>query len=203
MIRRRAYSPWHIRRWIRFAIFRLRHPEVITEGFVFLGKRVTIQARTGYGRLILGAWVHVGDDTAIRCHEGTMRIGEKCVFGADVTVNGYLDVEFGAGVLIADDVYVSDFDHRTDDASRPIRHQGIVTAPVRIGPDVWLGTKSVVTRGVQIGRGAVVGAASVVTRDLPPYAVAVGAPARVVGTRLASGPDARRTARARGGQTAR
>lgn len=34
--------------------------------------------------------------------------------------------------------------------------------------------------GVHIGRGAVIGAGAVVTKDIPPYAVAVGVPAKVI-----------------------
>jgi serine acetyltransferase len=40
-----------------------------------------------------------------------------------------------------------------------------------------------VTAGVTIGEGCIVGAGAIVTRDLPPYSIAVGAPARVVGQR--------------------
>jgi acetyltransferase-like isoleucine patch superfamily enzyme len=83
-------------------------------------------------------------------------------------------------------VYVSDFDHRTDDITRPIKDQGIVKSRVRVGDDVWLGAKVTVTRGVRIGRGAVVGANAVVTRDVPDYGVAVGVPARVIRTRSSS-----------------
>jgi acetyltransferase-like isoleucine patch superfamily enzyme len=65
-----------------------------------------------------------------------------------------------------------------------MRAQGYTTAPIVIGDDVWLGSKSVVLKGVSIGRGAVVGAGAVVTRSLPSGAVAVGVPARVIGSRL-------------------
>jgi len=51
---------------------------------------------------------------------------------------------------------------------------------VSLGNDVWLGAGVVVARGVKIGDGAVVGANSVVTKDVPPYAVVVGAPARII-----------------------
>ena len=61
-----------------------------------------------------------------------------------------------------------------------IKDQGIAKGRVRVGGDVWLSVGTVVTRGVVIGAGTVVGANSVVTRDLPPYSVAVGAPARVI-----------------------
>ena len=49
-----------------------------------------------------------------------------------------------------------------------------------IGNDVWIGVGAIILRGVTIGNGAVIGANSVVTKDIPPYAVAVGSPARVV-----------------------
>ena len=47
-------------RYWRFMVFRLRNPHIVTEGFVFLGRRVEVYARRGYGRLILGRWVHIG-----------------------------------------------------------------------------------------------------------------------------------------------
>jgi acetyltransferase-like isoleucine patch superfamily enzyme len=102
------------------------------------------------------------------------------VLGRNVSVNCYLDVEIGDSVLIADDVYISDFDHRFDDLTVPIKDQGIVKSRVRIGRDVWLGTKVTVARGVIIGDGAVIGANAVVTHDIPARAVAVGVPARVI-----------------------
>jgi acetyltransferase-like isoleucine patch superfamily enzyme len=50
-----------------------------------------------------------------------------------------------------------------------------------IGSDVWMGHNSIVLNGVEsIGHGAVIGAGSVVHKDVPPYAVVVGHPARVV-----------------------
>lgn len=195
VIEHRAWTPFHLVRYWRFLVFRLRHPHVVTEGFVFLGRRVEVYARPGYGRLILGRWVHVGDGTSIRCHEGTMRIGDKCVFGRHNTVNGYLDIEIGAATLIADWVYVCDFDHDTRDITRPIKDQGILKSPVRIGPDVWLGVKSSVLRGAQVGAGAVVAAHAVVRGTIPPHAVAAGVPARAVRDRVAD--HERREARRR------
>lgn len=53
-----------------------------------------------------------------------------------------------------------------------------------VGPDVWLGHEARVMAGVTIGAGAIIGAQAVVARDIPPYAVAVGNPARVVRMRF-------------------
>jgi acetyltransferase-like isoleucine patch superfamily enzyme len=48
---------------------------------------------------------------------------------------------------------------------------------------VWLGASVIILGGVTVGRGSVVGAGAVVTHDLPPYSIARGVPARVVGVR--------------------
>ena len=53
--------------------------------------------------------------------------------------------------------------------------------PLEIGNDVWIGANAVIMPEVnRIGDGAVIGAGAVVNRDVPPYAVVLGNPARVV-----------------------
>ena len=183
VIRNRAWSWWYLVRYWRFFWWRLRNPHIITEGFVFLGRRVQVHARKGYARLIVGRWVHVGDENRIRAHEGTMRIGDKCVFGRDNTINGYLDIEFGESALMADWCYVCDFDHKMDNIEMAIKDQGIVKTPVRIGPDTWIATKVTILRGTTIGRGCVLGAHAVVKGDIPDFSIAVGSPAKVVKNR--------------------
>jgi len=180
ILEHRAWTPYYLRRYWRFLWFRLRHPDVVTHGFVFLGRRIEVSTRPGYGRLILGRWVHLGDGARLRAHEGTLRIDDKCVLGSNVTINCYLDIEIGASTLIADDVYVCDFDHVTTDITRPIKDQGIVKSPVRVGPDCWIGTKVAVLRGSFIGRGVVVGANAVVRGEIADYRVVGGVPARVL-----------------------
>lgn len=180
VLRHRAYTPWYLVRYWRFLLFKIRNRHVVTRGLVFMDRGVEVYARRGYGRLVLGRWVHLGVDTALRCHEGTLTLGDKSVIARDVSINCYLDVEIGDSALIADNVYISDFDHKFTDLTTPIKDQGIAKSRVRIGRDVWLGTKVTVARGVTIGEGAVVGANAVVTKDLPAYSVAVGVPARVV-----------------------
>ncbi len=184
VVTHRAWTPYYLVRYWRFLRFRLRNPHVVTEGMVFFGKRVEVSARRGYGRLVIGRWVHFGDDNRVRCHEGTLRIGDKCVFGQDNTVNCYLDIEFGAGTLVSDWVYVCDFDHATRDLDIPIKDQGIIKSPVRVGPGSWLGTKVSVLRGAEIGARSVVAAHAVVRDKTPDHVVLAGVPARVVRERV-------------------
>ena len=51
---------------------------------------------------------------------------------------------------------------------------------VKIGNDVWIGTGVILMPGIEIGDGAVIGAYSVVAKNIPPYAVVVGNPAKVI-----------------------
>jgi len=180
VVRHRAWSGFYLARYWRFFLLRVLHPHVVTEGFVFIGRRVELYARPGYGRLVLGRWVHLGDENRLRAHEGTLRVGDKVVLGRDNTVNCYLDVEIGDATIVADWVYVCDFDHVYEDVTVPIKDQGIVKSPVRIGPDCWVGTKATVLRGSMVGEGCVLAAHTVVRGDVPPYSIVGGVPGRVL-----------------------
>ncbi|WP_285596209.1 acyltransferase [Actinomycetospora sp. NBRC 106378] len=185
IVRHRAWTPWYLVRYWRILKVRRKQPHIVLKGMVFLGKDVSLECRPGLGRLEIGRFTHIGDRTKVRCHEGSLRIGDKAVFGADNTINAYLDVEFGDATLLADWIYVCDFDHRYEDIHRPIKDQGIVKTPVRVGPETWVGTKVTILRGTTVGRGCVLGAHAVVKGIVPDYSVAVGAPARIVRDRVA------------------
>jgi len=51
---------------------------------------------------------------------------------------------------------------------------------IKIGNDVFIGANVTVLDGVTIGDGAVIGAGAVVSKDIPPYAIAVGCPIRIL-----------------------
>jgi sugar O-acyltransferase (sialic acid O-acetyltransferase NeuD family) len=71
-----------------------------------------------------------------------------------------------------------DHDASVDDWSQINCHCDL-TAAVKVGREVFLGSRVSVIPGVKIGDGAYIGAGSVVTRNIPPGAKAFGVPARV------------------------
>lgn len=55
---------------------------------------------------------------------------------------------------------------------------------IHIGEDVWVGTNATILSDGDLGRGCIVGACSVVTKPVPPYALVVGSPAKIVGVKF-------------------
>jgi acetyltransferase-like isoleucine patch superfamily enzyme len=51
---------------------------------------------------------------------------------------------------------------------------------INVGNDVWIGAKSTIMSGVTIGDGAIIGSTSTIAKDVPPYAIVVGNPGKVV-----------------------
>jgi acetyltransferase-like isoleucine patch superfamily enzyme len=150
-----------------------------TDGLVFFGKNLQLQvakkAELRFGRL---SWI--GDGTKIRCHEGTVEIGAKTVFGQECTISSYKHVRIGEQCVIADRAMFIDFDHGVVDVDRPIRHQGIYKRETIIGSNVWIGYNACFLRGVTVGDNAIVGTNAVVTKDIPANAVVGGVPARII-----------------------
>ncbi len=155
-----------------------------TAGMLFLGRRLELTVGRK-GELRFGRFVWIGDGTKIRCHEGTVEIGEKTVMGQECTISAYQRVRIGAQCVVADRAMFIDFDHGVVEVERPIRVQGIYKRDVEVGSNVWIGYGACILRGVSVGDNSIVGTNAVVTRDVPANAVVAGAPARVIRIREA------------------
>lgn len=124
----------------------------------------------------------VKDGVTIWFPEG-IRIGRHVTINEGVFLDGYGGLSIGDHCRIAHGCSFISEDHVFDDPDIPIWQQGKRAGAIVLEEDVWCGCGVKVMRGVTIGRGAVIAAGAVVTRDVPPYSIAMGVPARVVGTR--------------------
>jgi acetyltransferase-like isoleucine patch superfamily enzyme len=109
-------------------------------------------------------------------------IGPGCYFNRFAFVDASERIEFGPRCMVGPFAYVTDHDHGMAKGV-PVGQQPLVSAPVKIGEDVWIGTHAVILKGVTIGDGAVIAAGAVVTKDVPANAIVGGVPARVIGER--------------------
>jgi len=98
-------------------------------------------------------------------------IGSYCIFGKTV---------IGARTQIASGVQIlsGSRQHARNPSGEISGAEGGRFSVVEIGPDCWIGAAAIVM--ADVGAGSTVGAGSVVARPIPPNAVAVGSPARVL-----------------------
>lgn len=109
----------------------------------------------------------------------------KIVIGNGVGISGGTIcarqlIEIGDGTLIGANSYIFDNDfHAIDPVARAKDDYSVVrSAPVRIGSNVFIGTRCIILKGVTIGDNAVIGAGSVVSQSVPSGAVAAGNPCK-------------------------
>jgi acetyltransferase-like isoleucine patch superfamily enzyme len=127
------------------------------------------------------AGVYVGHRTILKgYYKGRMTIGQGTWIGQNCFFHSAGDITIGENVGIAPGVQILTSSHRLDEVDKPILHSTIDFKPVVVESDSDIGVGTILLPGITIGRGAQVGAGSVVTADVPPYAIAVGSPARVV-----------------------
>ena len=156
MMRRGAFARWPIHGNVL---------EALREGRLEVGENTLFEP---------GVWITAPAPARVRIGSGTF-------LNLGVTVAALNLVEIGDHCMFANGCFITDADHRFDDPDRPITWQGFQTkGPTRVGDNVWCGANVVITTGVTIGERSVIGANSVVNTDIPPFSIAVGAPARVV-----------------------
>lgn len=108
-----------------------------------------------------------------------VRLGDRSQLGIRLRADSELVV--GEDVVMGPDVVVMSWTHRFDRTDIPINQQGAgPVLPVRIGDDVWVGTRVIILPGVHVGNHSVIGAGAVVTKDVPEWAVVAGVPAKVI-----------------------
>jgi acetyltransferase-like isoleucine patch superfamily enzyme len=186
---RKVTYPWLLGSCGRNVVFGqnvvLRHPHKIHIGDnVVIDDHCLLDAKGETNRGIrIGNGVFVGRNTIFSCKDGDIELGDGANVGFNCELFSASRVTVGAGVLIAAYSYVIGGDHEFSDPTRSVLAQERRSRGVAIGAGAWIGAGAKLLDGVTIGEQAVIGAGAVVREDVPPYAVAVGVPARVVSSR--------------------
>jgi acetyltransferase-like isoleucine patch superfamily enzyme len=163
----------------------VRHSEFHRGANVFVGERVVVFQNEGGGPVEIGDRAQIFPETVIETGDG----GSLAV-GADTFIMPRCQllalkapIRIGSHVQIAQECAFYPYQHGIQMGELIVKQPLTTRGGIEIGDDAWLGHGTVVMSGVRIGTGAVIGARSVVMHDVPDYAIAMGAPARVVGMR--------------------
>jgi acetyltransferase-like isoleucine patch superfamily enzyme len=154
----------------------------------FIDDYVTIYAhKEATGGVYLDESVHIYRWSIVELGsgDGSLKIGRNTYIQSGCIINPFVNsIIIGANCMIAAHCSFTPYQHGFADLSHPIREQPLTSkGDIVIGDDVWLGVNVAVMDGVTIGQGAIVGAGAVVTKDIPPYTIAGGVPARIIGHR--------------------
>lgn len=143
--------------------------------FAKVGKNVRFFPMSSY---FIFENIEIGDDVQIN-HGANfetwiakLHIGNKVLFGPNVTIRGGIHPYYKVGQFIYD---VPESEKKPEDDQ-----------DVWIEDDVWIGCNVTILKGVTIGRGAVIAAGAVVTKSIPPYTIAGGTPAKKIKNRFTS-----------------
>lgn len=146
------------------------HPHALVEPGACVGPRTRIWAFSHVlpGALI-GADCNICDQTFI---EGDVTIGDR------VTVK--CGVQLWDGLRVEDDVFIGPNATFTNDRFPRSKSYPERYPETRLRRGASIGANATILPGITVGEQAMVGAGAVVTRDVPPKALALGHPARVV-----------------------
>lgn len=153
-------------KYIALPGFEKLRPFLYRPFFKYLGQNITIQEGCTFkypDQIVIEDFAKIGQDCFI-VGLGGLQIGKYLLMGAGTkivtTMHEYKNIEV------------------------PMYRQGLITKPIRIEDDVWLGFNVMVLPGTKIGKGSIIGTSAVVTgKDIPEFSIVAGIPAKVIKSR--------------------
>lgn len=150
----------------------------VTESAVALAERICNGTYRTVKRLYLGARfggrVRLGDVCFRRpffCRvgpRGQITVGGGTFINYSAKVIAHESIIIGSKCLIGPNVGIYDFDHRHELDGTNYGSQGMLTEPVTIGDNVWIGANSVILKGTTIGDNTIIASGAVVSGNIPP-----------------------------------
>ncbi len=112
-----------------------------------------------------------------------MKIGDGVFIGENCLIDAIGGFQLGNFCALASHTTILTLDHYYRDTESIPWGEVRTIKPVVIEDYVWIGMNVSILPGVKIGEGAIVGLGAIVPKDVPPLAIVVGNPARIVGHR--------------------
>lgn len=131
---------------------------------------------------IFGAKVHstsVVYSTARIYMPWNLEMAEYACLSPEVDCYNVAKISIGAHSTVSQKSYLCAASHDISDPNHPL-----ITAPIVIEDQVWIGASTFIGMGVVVGQGAVVGATASVYKNVEPWTVVGGNPAKFIKNRI-------------------
>lgn len=125
------------------------------------------------GRIII-------DDHVMLYTRGVLTLGKRFRINRYSRIVAHERIEIGDNVVIGQSVAILDHDHRYARHEDELTIEGYVTAPIKLGNNIWIGDKCTILKGVTIGNNVVVGAHTLIHKDVPSNVVVGGVPFKIL-----------------------
>lgn len=164
---------------VRKTMLRLRYPNFQIGSNVTICPGVRIEITDG-GKLAIGSDTTINQDCFIKIRGGELTIGDGCFVGMGSVICAIESIHIGDDCLIAEYVSIRDQNHGISISEVPFGKQPLISKPIQIAANVWLGAKSSVLAGATIGENSVIAAHAVVIRSVEPNTIVGGVPAKEI-----------------------
>lgn len=144
--------------------FREKHLRHRYTSKVFIRNRVSIDKNVK-----IGDYTYVCDGTRVF---NNTTIGKFCSIATDITI--------GASLHPTDFLSTHPFQYCSCYLGNKEKYTFETFPKTLIGNDVWIGCHAIIKCGVTVGDGAIIGSGAVITKDVPPYAIVVGVPGKIL-----------------------
>lgn len=149
---------------------------IINDGAVLDGRRSQVEGPA----ILLADDVYIGNNTTLIVGKsGRITIMQGASFSSFCEISVDDDFTMGRHGLVSAYVRFGDCPPPVGDKREPLNRERKIT----IGDGCWLGVRVRVGQGACIGHDTIIGAHTTVCHELPPWAIAVGSPARLIGDR--------------------
>lgn len=109
-------------------------------------------------------------------------------FGKNIRIGKNVFINFGCtfmdrgGINIGDNAFIAPHVSLITEnhGLAADKRRTLVSKPITLGKNVWIGASAIILQGVTIGDNSIVGAGSVVMHDVPPNTIVAGNPARII-----------------------
>lgn len=136
-------------------------PIIHGKGKIYAGRNLRLHSAYNKVEIVIekGGEIHFCDNVFI--NEGSKIICLK-------------KINIGNNCMIGHQVFIIDTDYHGFDGN------GVITEPIEIGNNVWIGARVMVLKGVNIGDNSIIGAGSLVNKNIPSNSIFAGNPAKFI-----------------------